>query len=111
MILIDNLDRIPASRLQPSQKFNTKVSLWQGDITDLEIDVIVNSIHGDEQSEDYYYISRNDHCETVADCIYKAGGQSLFTELVDLLESPETMFELRPAVITKGHQLPAKCKT
>lgn len=76
----------------------------------LEIDAIVNSVHGDESPGDFYHISRNSHCNTVADCIYKAGGHALFTELVELRDSPEHMFECKSVVITKGHQLPAKRK-
>lgn len=91
---------------QPSEKLNSKVSLWQGDITGLEIDAIVNSIHGDESDGDYDSIRKNG---TVADCIYKAGGQSLFTELVNLMESSANIFEYRPVMITRGYQLPAKC--
>lgn len=89
---------------QPSHKLCSKVSLWQGDIAKLEVDAIVNSVHGDEDISHFHLISM---CRprTVADCIYKAGGKSLLAELSE--KSDWSNFK---PIITGGYQLPAKCE-
>lgn len=98
-----------SSAFQPSQKLNSKVSLWQGDITKLAIDCIVNSVHGNENLNVSYY-SWLINCKappTVADCIYKAGGRPLLLELCQKME--QDIFLTEP-VVTKGYDLPAKCE-
>ena len=95
-----------AQPFQLSPKLNSKVSLWLGDITLLAIDVIVNSIHGNETLPHYdYSISGHQYTKflTVADCIHKTGGRSLVEELLGKDGFPHV------TTITKGHQLPAKC--
>lgn len=87
---------------QPSSKLNAKVSIWKGDITELEVDAIVNSVHGNETVAYYGLIGKP---ATVADCIYKAGGKALLEELCIL-----NYWERSEAVVTHGHRLPAKCK-
>ncbi len=78
------------------------MSVWHGDITKLEVDVIVNSIHGDEYIKNYDQLRR---IATVADSIYKAGGRSLVAEFADL----NSKLHGWSALVTEGHQLPAKC--
>ena len=95
-------DSTSCSRVQAA---GTKVSLWQGDITKLKIDAIVNSIHGDEKPGCYDYLS---DFTTVADCIYKAGGATLFNEIATCV-SGGIGYLLDTPVITKGYKLPAKC--
>lgn len=89
---------------QPSQKLDSKVSLWQGDITELKVDAIVNSIHGDE---DDYHRSYLRPTTTVADCIYIAGGKSL---LQDLAQKLDDRVDENQVMVTKGYELPAKCE-
>ena len=86
---------------KPSRKLNSIVSLWQGDITRLEVDAIVNSIHGAKHPDGYKYLALRG---TVADCICKAGGKSLIEEFTELKGRNWT----HEIVITKGHKLPAK---
>ena len=91
------------SKTSNLSKLRTKVSLWQGDITKLKIDVIVNSIHGGEYIGYYDNILKMKDCNTVADCIYKAGGRSLY------VEATKSISEGLIPVITQGYDLPAKC--
>lgn len=85
-----------------SQKFNSMVSLWQGDITKLNLDCIVNSIHGDEVYSDYSHLTESP--DTVADCIYKAGGRQLLIDLCKKLNKSS----IKQLIVTDGHLLPAK---
>ena len=89
---------------QSSSELNAKVSLWKGDITKLEVDAIVNSIHGDESVLDFDYITLTPEPRTVADCIYKAGGKAILEELCESKEWGKD-----EPVVTRGHRLPAKC--
>ena len=89
---------------QPSYKFDKKISLWRGDITKLKVDVIVNSISGDECIWDDDFIVHGPY-SAVSDCIYEAGGSALLHDLCQLLKQSQYK-----AVWTSGHRLPAKCK-
>lgn len=93
-----------AGRDSKVNKLSTKISLWQGDITKLKIDVIVNSIHGNEEPEFYDFEMEMDRSITVAGCIFKAGGRSLYVEAATSISKGFI------PVITKGYDLPAKCK-
>lgn len=88
---------------QPSHKLNSIISLWEGDITKLEIGAIVNSAHYNDLCSSYDYIS---HIRTVAGSIYKAGGKELVEELKEKWNENAVTFK---PIVTKGHQLSAKC--
>ena len=84
---------LQATSHSPAPFLDNKVSLWQGDITRLEIDAIVNST-------DFRYSGGGG-----IDCvIHRAAGLTLEDECDALDACP--MGQTR---ITSGHALPAKC--
>ena len=81
----------------PDLMLNEKVSLWKGDITRLEVDAIVNSSAADLQH----------HSATHAVCyaVHAAAGPLLHNECSRLHLGTGN------ALVTRGYNLPAKCKT
>lgn len=96
-------------------EINSKVSLWQGDITHLEVDAIVNaansSLLGGDGGENFkisltVIFNYNHVFVWVVDgCIHRAAGPDLLAEC-ETLDGCDT----GSAKITGGYKLPAKCK-
>ena len=82
------------ARFAPDSTLNSKVSLWRGDITSLEIDAIVNAANSS-------LMGRGD----VDRAIHRAASGSLKTEYRSLGRG-----RAGETKITGGHRLPAKCK-
>ena len=78
----------------PVPHLDDKVSLWQGDITQLEIDAIVNSTD--------FELNRG----LVGFAIFRTAGYSLELECEESFISTLRMGQTK---ITSGHRLPAKC--
>ena len=80
----------------PNSSLNEKVSLWEGDITRLEVDAIVNSSADDL----HHHFADSGVCYA----IHAAAGPLLFNECSTL------NLGLNNAVVTRGYNLPAKCE-
>ena len=106
---------------RPDSDINSKVSLWQGDITQLEIDCIVNAANssllgggGGLLSKmiffckyfcKYYKYKISYPSFLVDGCIHSAAGEELYKECKTL-----SGCDTGGAKITGGYRLPAKCK-
>ncbi|KAF8792208.1 ADP-ribose glycohydrolase MACROD1 like protein [Argiope bruennichi] len=91
-----NINRIQcSSEYTIDKRLNNKVSIFVGDITTLEIDVIVNSAHLSSFLDGAYF--------RVDTPIYKAGGESLAAECISLKGCPKG-----EAKFTGGYRLPAR---
>lgn len=100
-----------------NKELNKKVSLFQGDITKLSIDVIVNAANNELKGGgggNYYYnfrhimiyiIFKYYKLISVDGAIHKAAGPELLEECKTLQHCDTGL-----AKITKGYKLPAKCK-
>ena len=83
------------SSFSPIPALDDKVSLWQGNITHLEIDAIVNTADAFADTTIDFRVNT---------AILKAGGESLLKECLTLGVIPTGQTR-----ITSGHHLPAKC--
>ena len=86
-------EKMRCSPLSSAPSLDDKVSLWQGDITRLEVDAIVNSAN----------------CSLLGGggidgAVHRAAGPSLHDECLALKGCPTGQTKL-----TSGHRLPAKC--
>lgn len=81
-----------SSPYQPSDELNSKISLWRGDITTLEIDAIVNAAKPALTGGG-----------GIDGAIHAAAGRGLLQECLTL-----DGCEVGDAKITSGHKLPAK---
>ena len=84
----------------PSTTINKKISLWNGDITRLEIDAIVNSTTPFRSST----VAIGPRA-TVHNTLHEAAGYFLIEECVTLKKCTPGA-----AMVTFGYNLPAKCK-
>lgn len=80
----------------PDPVLNEKVSLWEGDITRLEVDAIVNSSADD--------LHHHFAPQSVCSAIHAAAGPLLSKECYKL------NIDYGDALVTRGYNLPAKCK-
>lgn len=105
-------------QFQPNTALNSKISVWQGDITLLEVGAIVNAANsrlaGGGGGENY--LSRflcHQGCLTfffyhftVDGAIHKAAGPFLLSECQSIKNGCPT----GEALLTGGYKLPSKCK-
>jgi O-acetyl-ADP-ribose deacetylase (regulator of RNase III) len=93
---IVTLDNIPPCLV------NDRLSLWQGDITRLAIDTIVNAAN----SEMLGCFVPGHHC--IDNAIHTAAGVQLREECHDIMRAQGHLEKTGAAKITKGYNLPAK---
>lgn len=102
MLLMQEQDPDPADmvlyseqekfKYEPSEEINAKVSLWQGDITTLEIDAIVNAANETLRGGG-----------GIDGAIHSAAGPTLLDECIPLNGCPTGQTK-----ITRGHRLPSQ---
>ena len=89
-------ENIEESNYEADPILNEKISLWEGDITRLEVDAIVNSCSAKLMSRP--------GLPTVYNAIHAAAGPMLMTECLSLRVGYDAV------TVTGGYNLPAKCK-
>ncbi|HFF2554304.1 TPA: protein-ADP-ribose hydrolase [Listeria monocytogenes] len=83
-------------------KYHDRVYLWQGDITTLSVDAIVNAANSQLLG---CFIPLH---QCIDNAIHSAAGVQLRLACSDLMEKQNTLEEIGKAKITEGYNLPAK---
>ena len=91
------MEELKTSIFQP---FNSSIFLWQGDITRLKVDAIVNAANA--QALGCWSPLHN----CIDNCIHSAAGIQLRKECADIMQG--RLLKTGEAFITKGYNLPAR---
>lgn len=99
---LDSENRKQLFNINDSVKYHDRVYLWQGDITTLSVDAIVNAANSQLLG---CFIPLH---QCIDNAIHSAAGVQLRLACFDLMEKQSTLEEVGKAKITEGYNLPAK---